>query len=320
MTTEKTIDPADLFHQLGGSLCGPDGNPVVHTRPRATADGTPYFRDPGVALYAKPRYCQEALAGFLAGFAPELEFPQYLDDVPIGGGDEDGLQYEPGANIAKTAGQLCYLSFGPNRTKNAEGAKYHGNIKLSRHGSVLEHPQYSFLIYGIGRDFTHELVRHRVGVAYSQVSQRYVDGKTLRFVERPEYQNHDKLHYRFEKRIDYFTREYAEIAEILMELQAGGDVTLTGDKRTERRKKVNQAARSSLPNETEAPIMFSGNVRAIRHVIEMRADGPADLPIRAVGVRLLLIMKQIEPTLFDDYSIVRLPDGTYGMQTEHRKV
>jgi thymidylate synthase (FAD) len=319
-TTEKTIDPGDLFHQLGGNYCGPEGNPVFHTEPRATSAGTSYLRDPGVALYVRPRYCQDALRGFLQGFAPELEFMQYLDDEPLGGADEEGVQFEPGGNIAKTAGQLCYLSFGPGRTKNADGSKYHGNIKTSRHGSVLEHPTYSFLVYGIDRSFTHELVRHRVGVAYSQVSQRYVDGKTLRFVERPEYQRDAELHARFESWIDRCTVEYDEVAKHLARLQAQGDATLSGEKRTELRKKVNQCARSRLPNETEAPIMFSGNVRAIRHVIEMRADGPADLPIRAVGVRLLLIMKQIEPTLFDDYSIVKLSDGTFGMQTEHRKV
>jgi thymidylate synthase (FAD) len=316
----KTIDSDELFERLGGNHKG-NGYPALDVKPLRTAvNGIPYFREPGVALYVQPQPCPDALEGFLSGFDEELEFMPYLEDPAIGSEADITGNPEPGANISKTAGQLCYLSFGPNRTRNAEGAKYHGHIKQVRHGSVLEHPSYTVIVYGADRSFTHELVRHRTGVAYSQVSQRYVDGKTLRFVERPEYQHDNFLHGEFEERIERAAVEYARIAARLVEMQAAGDVTLSGEKRTELRKKVNQAARSALPNETEAPIMFSGNVRALRHVIEMRADGPADLPIRAVGIKLLLIMLKVEPTLFDDYTIVELPDGTFGAQTEHRKV
>jgi thymidylate synthase (FAD) len=317
----KTIDADELFLRFGGAHLNP-GYPVIDAVVAETEAGTPYLQQPGVALYAMPQFNNTSLTGFLRGFGDDLDFMQYLDDPFIGEENDNGmgLEPEPGANIAKTAGQLCYLSFGPNRTRNADAAKYHGNIKSSRHGSVLEHPSYTFLIYGVGRDFTHELVRHRVGVGISQVSQRYVDGKTLRFVERPEYQRHVRLHDMFKARIDRSAAEYAEVAEILLGLQAGGDQILSGEKRTEQRKKVNQCARSLLPNETEAPIMITGNARALRHIIEMRADGAADLPIRGVGVRLLTIMKQVERTLFDDYEIVELPDGTYGARTDFRKV
>ena len=97
------------------------------------------------------------------------------------------------------------MSFGPNRTKNADAQKYIDNILKSGHGSVLEHAQYSFLLYGVGRDFTHELVRHRTGVAFSQVSQRYVDGQgaALRGAARvPAEHEPAKLHEKFEARID----------------------------------------------------------------------------------------------------------------------
>jgi thymidylate synthase (FAD) len=323
--TTPLIDAKDLFLKFGGGYRGA-GYPVFDADVHETDAGTLYLKQPGVCLFAMPQFCTQSLGTFLRGFGADLGFMQYLEDPPIGdvsasaAGFEPELLPQPGANIAKTAGQLCYLSFGANRTKNADAAKYHDNIKSSRHGSVLEHPSYTFLVYGVPRDFTHEAVRHRVGVAFSQVSQRYVDGKTLRFVERPEYQRDSFLHGKFEERIDRAAKEYAEIADHLVRLQISGDQMLSSEKRTELRKKVNQAARSGLPNETEAPIMISGNARALRHIIEMRADGPADLPIRAVGVRILTIMKLVEPTLFDDYSIVELPDGTYGAQTSYRKV
>ena len=307
----KEAKPEDVFTRLGGSG---GAWPAFVPKVQRTDGGVAYFTQPGVLLLAKPQFNHLAIEPFLEQFPKELEFPQYVDDEPIGGGDEDG------ADLVKTAGQLCYMSFGPNRTKNADAQKYVNNILSSGHGSVLEHAQYTLLLWGAGRDFTHELVRHRTGVAFSQVSQRYVDGKVLRFVERPEYQAHEDLHKMFEKRVDRSSAEYDTIASILSSLQASGDVALTSEKKTEMRKKVNQAARSLLPNETEAPIVFSGNIRALRHVCEMRAAGAADVPIRNVTTRIFLCMQRIEPTLFADYKLLEMPDGTFAVSTDWRKV
>src|SRR5687767_15694217 len=62
---------------------------------------------------------------------------------------------------------------------------YLENIKKQGHGSVLEHANYSLLLEGISRSLTHELVRHRAGFAYSQLSQRYVDESEANFVMPP---------------------------------------------------------------------------------------------------------------------------------------
>jgi thymidylate synthase (FAD) len=218
------------------------------------------------------------------------------------------------------AGQACYLSFGPKRTTNAGAAKYFENIKSSGHGSVLEHASFSFLFYGVSRSFTHELVRHRAGTAFSQTSQRYVDGSVLRFVERPEYQEAPDLHARFEAGIDGAAREYAERTDLLLAGQGAGAQLLSGEAKTDLRKKVQQCARSCLPNEAEAPIVFSANIRALRHTIEMRASAHAELEIREVFLRVFLCLCQAEPILFNDYAVERLPDGTHGVTTRHRKV
>ena len=308
----KIVDADRAFDNLGGRR---DRFPGFVAVPRTTdRGGQRYFTDPGVLLLARPEFNRAPVRAFLDGFPSELEFNDFMQDVPLPGGTE----------LIKTAGQLCYMSFGPNRTKNTDAQKYIDNILKSGHGSVLEHAQYSFLIYGVGRDFTHELVRHRTGVAFSQVSQRYVDGQVLRFVERPEYKpsaaDGDKLQVMFEERIDRTAGEYDEMARLLMNRQAAGDVALSGEKKTELRKKVNQAARSLLPNETEAPIMFSGNIRALRHVVEMRSSGAADVPIRMVTTRIFLAMRHIEPMLFNDYKLYELPDGTNAVATEWRKV
>lgn len=213
----------------------------------------------------------------------------------------------------------CYASFGPRRTTNENAGAYFERLTSAGHGSVLEHSNFSFLLYGISRSVTHELVRHRAGAGFSQISQRYVSGSVLRFVERPEYQSDEELHRLFEERADRAAAEYEAMAERLLERQEGGDVMLSADYKTDARKKVQQTARSLLPNETEAPMVFTGNVRALRHIIEMRADAHAESEIRNLAVRLFLCLRTADPILFGDYTFGELPDGTITVATRFRK-
>ena len=287
------------------------GFPLVPAPVSATDSGTPYLQTPGVALLAKPNVDIANLADFLGGFAPDLNFPQYLDDpTPL----------PSAAQLCKTAGQLCYASFAPKRTLNADAARYFRNIRESGHGSVLEHANFSFVFYGISRSVTHELVRHRAGFSFSQISQRFVSGRVLRFVERPEYQVDDVLHRAFLTRIDRAAADYDAIATRLLEQQKAGSEILSADAKTDLRKKVQQAARSALPNETEAPIVVTGNVRAWRHFLEMRANPHAETEIRALAFHTYLCLSDVEPLLFEDYRIVALPDGTWSVETDTPKV
>ncbi|HEV2473276.1 MAG TPA: FAD-dependent thymidylate synthase [Chthonomonadales bacterium] len=287
------------------------GYPVVPSPPFATLAGTPYLRAPGIALISSPSIAIDGLKDFLGGFDPQLQFPGYL---------EDRFQMPPGAQLCKAAGQLCYMSFGPKRTLNRDASRYFANIFSSGHGSVLEHACFSLLFYGISRSVTHELVRHRAGFAFSQVSQRYVSGRVLRFVERPEYAEDHELHADFERRIDAAAVEYDRVAARLIERQRAGVQILTADAKTDLRKKVQQAARSVLPNETEAPICVTANARAWRHFLEMRANPHAEIEIRSLAFRAYLCLVHVEPVLFGDYGIVPLADGTFAVDTANRKV
>ena len=213
----------------------------------------------------------------------------------------------------------CYASFGPRRTKNENAGSYFERLTSAGHGSVLEHANFSFLLYGISRSVTHELVRHRAGAAFSQISQRYVSDSVLRFVERPEYQEDEELHRLFEERADRAAAEYEGMAERLLGRQGEGQAMLSADQKTDARKKVQQTARSLLPNETEAPMVFTGNVRALRHIVEMRADAHAESEIRALALRLFLCLRTADPILFGDYELGDLPDGTVTVSTRNRK-
>lgn len=282
--------------------------PKVHRTER----GTSYFQLPGVSLLAQPEVNRGALNHFLTTFDESHGFDDYClwKDYPL---------LDDATTLCKAAGQLCYLSLGPKRTKNVDAAKYFNNIFSSGHGSIAEHANFSFLFFGTSRSLSHELVRHR-HASYSQVSQRYVDGSLLRFVERPEYVQDNVLHQAFLQRIDRYAADYQAIAEWLLDGQQAGSELLSAERKTDARKKVNQAARSLLPNETEAPIIVTANVRAWRHFLEMRASQYAEVEIRALAIRVYLILVSVAPILFQDYRIVTLPDGTYAVETDYRKV
>jgi thymidylate synthase (FAD) len=308
-TTERNAERAQLlFEELGGTVN--DGFPTIHSQVHHTEAGTPYLKTAGVVVLAKPQTNVAVLGGFLEGFHPDLSFTEYLDDP---------TRLPDSSQLCKTAGQTCYMSFGPRRTTNENAAAYIERLTSAGHGSVLEHSTFNFLLYGISRSVTHELVRHRAGTAFSQISQRYVSGAVLRFVERPEYQEDEELHEIFEERADRAAAEYEAMAEELLERQEGGASMLTADFKTDARKKVQQTARSLLPNETEAPMVFTGNVRALRHIIEMRADAHAESEIRNLALRIFLCLRTADPILFGDYELAELPDGTYTVSTKNRK-
>lgn len=288
-----------------------DGFPAIHSPVSKTDGGTPYLNHAGVAMIAKPQTNLKTMSGFLSGFDDDLSFAGYLDDP---------TELSSGAQLLKSAGQACYASFGPKRTYNADAAKYFGNLASGGHGSVFEHASFSFLCYGISRSNTHEVVRHRAGVAYSQLSQRFVSGAVLRFVERPEFRASPALHKRFCERIDAAAREYDDVADELLSMQDEGSALMTAERKTDERKRVRQAARSVLPNETETFLVMTANVRAWRHMIEMRTDQHAEMEIRDLFFRIFLCLKVVEPILFEDYNVSELPDGSYSASTAWRKV
>ncbi len=299
----------DFFQKFGGQ--NQNNFPAIHAPVFKSAQSTPYLTAPGVALIAKPQVELSGVKNFLEGFDSGLEFSNYVDDPTA---------LSSGAQLCKIAGQTCYASFSPKRTMNREAARYFKNIMESGHGSVLEHANFSFLLYGISRSLTHELIRHRAGFGFSQLSQRYVSGRVLRFVERPEFQDGGKFHQLFLERIDRAYTDYHKLAEALLSEQGSGAAILSAEAKTDLRKKVNQAARGLLPNETETIMVITGNVRAWRHVIEMRASDHSELEIRALAVRLFLCLQQIEPILLGDYQLHELPDGTHAITTANRKV
>ena len=219
---------------------------------------------------------------------------------------------EVGAEVlCEMAGRMCYMSFGKGRKTNRQ---YLGHIIGVQHGSVLEHAVWSFAVVGVSRTLTHELVRHRAGFGYSQLSQRYVDESDCDFVEPDCIADDPELHAIWEQAIRQSHEAYCRLVEgLARKFAAVPEATL-------RRKLARQAARSVLPNATETKIFITGNARAWRHFIELRANEHAEVEIRRLAVMILRELQREAPAIFGDYSIHKLADGTEVAHTEHRKV
>jgi thymidylate synthase (FAD) len=193
-------------------------------------------------------------------------------------------------------------------------AAYLGHIKESGHGSVLEHAVWNLLFTGISRTLTHELIRHRAGLGFSQLSQRYVDESVAEYVEPDVIAADPELHAIFQEAVGHAHQSYVRLAALLAE-RMKDELD-----RTARRKAARQAARSVLPNATETKIFVTANARAIRNVLEQRGSRHAEPEIRKLANKLLDVMQREAPNLFSDYERVPLPDGTMEISTPYRKV
>ncbi len=254
------------------------------------------LRDPTVYLLSK----QSMVAG---------ELDRFLADHGVTWASDSSIASEV---VTETAGRVCYMSFAKPRPGGNQA--YLSHIKEVGHGSVFEHAVWTFLITGVSRSLTHELVRHRAGWAYSQLSQRYVDESVAEYVEPDIIAADPELHAIWIEAIASVHGAYVKLAESLnAKLPADAD-------RTTRRKTARQAARSVLPNATETKITVTANARALRHFLEQRGSAFAEPEIRKLATVLLGVLVADSPNLFGDYVKVPLPDGTCEIRTTFPKV
>jgi thymidylate synthase (FAD) len=212
--------------------------------------------------------------------------------------DADG-----GQALAEFAGRACYQSWSKPNPRTATNAGYLRHILEVGHLSVLEHGVVTFYLTGVSRSLSHELIRHR-HFSYSQLSQRYVPERDGAMVEPAVIAADPELHAKFVAATDAALTAYTELLEGLQKRFAGVEnATLRG-------KQARQAARSVLPNATETRIVVTGNYRAWRHFVGMRASEHADVEIRALAVACLRELQRVAPNVFADFEITPLPDGT----------
>jgi thymidylate synthase (FAD) len=212
--------------------------------------------------------------------------------------DADG-----GAALVEFAGRACYQSWSKPNPRTATNATYLRHIIDVGHFSVLEHASVSFYISGVSRSCTHEVIRHR-HFSYSQLSQRYVPEDDSQVVVPPGIEDDPELLNDFLDAADASRAAYIELlARLEAKLADSANATL-------RRKQARQAARAVLPNATETRIVVTGNYRAWRHFIAMRASEHADVEIRRLAIECLRQLIDVAPQVFSDFEIIALADGT----------
>lgn len=197
--------------------------------------------------------------------------------------------------LTEFGGRLCYRSWteGLNANvtrirKNSE--EYLENILNSRHGSVLEHAQFSFVFHNVSRVFTHELVRHRVGIAISQESLRYVRLTHLGF--------------RIPDVLEPIRNQVVEIVERLEEFQISAAQELKLDEDGvpfHIKKEITSALRRLAPIGLSTGMLWSANLRTIRLCLEARTMTGAEEEIRLVFDQVGEIMRKECPFVFQDF-------------------
>lgn len=177
--------------------------------------------------------------------------------------------------------RICYKS----EDKIGEEVNTNFLSGLIRHGheSVIEHEKIT-LMFITDRGITHEIVRHRLG-SYSQESTRYCNYANDKFgneitVIEPFYYRDRPEEYAIWK------RSCEEAQESYFSLLEGGSTP--------------QEARAVLPNSLKTEIAVTYNLREWRHFLRLRSGKGAHPQIKEIAIPLLLLFKEIMPTLFAD--------------------
>jgi thymidylate synthase (FAD) len=231
---------------------------------------------------------------------------QFLEDFLPEGNRQ--WREEGGATAAERlvefAGRVCYMSFGPNQAPGTN-AEYIRKLIRNQHESVLEHATWTVVISGVSRAFTHQLVRHRVGFAFSQLSQQYHDESNIRFVVPPGIDQIPELRLIWERAM---RDSQAAYQDILAKLSVQSTPSHLKSPR-EKLRAIRSGARSVLPNASETVIVATINARALRHFLRVRGGIVGDAEMRCVAAALLEAIRPEGPALFCDFSIEYMMDG-----------
>ncbi len=244
--------------------------------------------------------------------ASPAELVLYLNHIGAPGWQTDAPS--EAEEIIEFMGRSCYKSFGtdlnPNISKVREGNEpYLKNILEVQHGSVLEHSSISFMFCDVSRVFTHELCRHRAGVAISQESLRFVRLENLRFWLPSVFEVNGEA-----RGIVLGAVEYLEDVQRRL-----GELLITDDMPFAEKKRITSAMRRVAPIGLATNIGWTANFRTLRWVLEMRTHPSAEEEIRLVFAEVGRIMTQRFPNVFGDFR-VEIVDGLPHYIPENPKV
>ena len=197
---------------------------------------------------------------------------------------------ENAEELVAAAAKLCYASDANTIFDHASVSEYLNRLRGMGHLSPFEHASYTFLLEGVSRALTHQLVRHRIA-SYSQRSQRYVAHDAFEYIVPPSFEGKTvETPDGPMDAVEYYHRTMAASAEAYGRLRdaLGG----SGES-------ANQDARYVLPNAAETKIMVTMNARELCHFFGERICERAQWEIRAVAEQMLELVKEKTPVIFD---------------------
>jgi len=261
--------------------------------------------EPRVFLVGETNIVPDGLAAYFAHLGiPGWQSKDWADGTPS---DIEKL--------IEVCGRLCYKSFAvplnPNLTQVRDNnSEYLQNVIKVKHGSVLEHGFVNFILADVSRVFTHELVRHRVGTSMSQESLRFVRQTELR-MWIPEAIREDP------ESLSIFMQN-AETAEQTL-LQLAAQLKVDDMKSFHEKKRWTSRIRRLAPDGIATTIAWGANIRALRHLIQLRTDAGAEEEIRLVFGKIADIVIARYPNVFGDFQ-KEIVDGLPRYTTEYEKV
>jgi thymidylate synthase (FAD) len=212
--------------------------------------------------------------------------------------------------LVEFAGRICYLSLGDKQSEKTN-KEYIANLIAQGHESVLEHASFTVLADGISRALSHQLVRHRVGFSYSQLSQQYHDELNANFVLPAEIDINSAAAKTISRAVEMARSAYATITQEMAESEFGRFLP-----QKERNRAIRSIARSVLPNATVTTLVVTGNARAWRHMLALRGAIAGDLEMRAYCVECLRLFESEAPALFADFELAEDEMGRFVRRVE----
>lgn len=269
------------------------------------------LRRPDLELFIRPSIDWDAFARFLnRNFG--ITHPMGLDlDAP----SQEHAKKHPGDAIPMACAKSCYKAWTTGRKSIWD---YLGHIKESGHGSVLEHSYFGFVTMTT-RCIGNEIVRHRAGFAYSQESQRFCDEKDNSFIMPLSVQGDEVSELIWTEHMGTSLTNYVRLTDRLIE-RYKNDPDFKDMEPRDLRKKIREASRGVLPNDTSTVLHVTANIRSWRHFIEMRSSRHAEAGIRLYADRIWELLVAECPILFGDYEKIPLKDGTFELKTSNPKV
>lgn len=228
----------------------------------------------------------------------------------------DNFEFPPGeavsdpALLIALAGKRCYLSFtealNPNVSRiRKDYDEYFDNILASGHGSVLEHSVFTYAIENVTRVFTAEMNRHRAGWAISEGSLRFIRfDKDIPYWEplsiREDPSDDADLAHRKRKSRNIFWEAFRNQERLYAQLIDAWDMN-DQNKNFSYKKKVTSCLRRIVGMGVCTGGVWTGNIRALRHVLTMRTSAHAEEEICHVFSRIAADIAKDQPHLFGDF-------------------